>query len=87
MVIQVVLLLKNLKDEGNEHKKAKPVYKNVVVLIDHGEWWIKIFYWIKNVWDIWSIFSLITAPPTEVTKSLQCKDIFLGNVIWRHACL
>ena len=34
----VVLLLKNLKDEGNEHKKAKLVYKNFVVPIGHGEW-------------------------------------------------
>ena len=45
---QVVLLLKEfvglkpkmcsfLKDEGNKHKKGKPVNKNIVVTTGHGE--------------------------------------------------
>ena len=32
-----------------------------------------------------TIFSLITTLSTDVTKSFQCKGIFLNNVTWRHA--
>ena len=35
--------------------------------------------------NYFTIFSLITTLWTEVTKSLQCKGIFLSNATWRHA--
>ena len=34
--------------------------------------------------NYFTIFSLITTLSTNVTKSLQCKDIFLSLVTWRH---
>ena len=35
--------------------------------------------------NYFTIFSLITSLSTDITKSLQCKGIFLSNVSRRHA--
>ena len=36
--------------------------------------------------NYFTIFSLITTLSTDVTKSLQCKGIFLSEVTWRYSC-
>ena len=44
-----------------------------------------IFKYLEFHVNYFTLFSLITTPPTDVTKSLQCKGFFLDSFTWRHA--
>ena len=46
-----------LIDDNSDHKKAKDVKKNVIATVYHIN--INMFCWIRNVWDIWWIWSKV----------------------------
>ena len=57
--------------------------------IEQSNWiMVKIqlsFQYLEFHVNYFTLFSLITTPPTDVTKSLQCKGFFLNSITWRNA--